>query len=133
MQESKQAFEYFPNKYGKDVRPYIGYFDFCNDDIKFTKENESKSAQLSYHYVVKDIKNDHEHHERIIAQRAAVLQDPASYTGFPYSDNGIFIVNGLAEITDANFIGEFGFDRLGMTGLYMGSFPASEFDIEKLS
>jgi hypothetical protein len=42
-------------------------------------------------------------------------------------------VNGFIDKNDGNFLRNFGISKIGDTGVYCGSYPASDLDVRKLT
>jgi hypothetical protein len=68
------------------------------------------------------------------------IQDPSQYDGelgksgsskWP-NVNEVFIVNGLINKADANFVGGLSFDKINDTGLFIGPYPQLEQDVEAM-
>mmetsp|Transcript_16995 Transcript_16995/g.26196 ORF Transcript_16995/g.26196 Transcript_16995/m.26196 type:complete len:427 (-) Transcript_16995:1239-2519(-) len=130
-------------KYGRDVRPMKGSFQFSNSDLTFQKDfsTGSKYLELSYYYL-RETETGQEIREREIRSnflRQIVIQDPHSYQGYFGDDPAffkdepeVFIINGYAEKVDGNFLPPFKPRRLGDSGVVIGQFIQTEEEVKIL-
>lgn len=44
----------------------------------------------------------------------------------------MFIVNGIIDKADGNFLGGLFFDKIGDTGIFLGTYPLWEDDVKKM-
>jgi hypothetical protein len=85
---------------------------------------------IKYKYLVRNDKKDTNVGERE-PSRALKILDPNDYQGelgkagsnvWRNVENA-FIVNGHVEMSDANFVGGFTFDKIGSTNIFIGPYP----------
>lgn len=96
--------------------------------------------RITYKYSIKNDKEDYTIWERE-PSRYAQIQEPYLYKGelgdsgtskWPNVDN-VFIVNGLINKSDANFVGGLSFDKIENTGIFIGPYPQLEEDVKTMS
>lgn len=74
-------------------------------------------------------------------KKSFMILDPSEYIGtlglqkssfWPNTDK-VFIVNGHCNKADGNFFSAFTFDQIGQTGIYCGTSPISQKDVQSLA
>lgn len=73
-------------------------------------------------------------------KRTIAIENPHNYRGqlganqtcFHGKSNKVFIVNGWMHKADGNFLNSFFYQQIGNSGIFMGSYPLYEMDIQRL-
>lgn len=100
---------------GEKVRPWEIIVRFSSVDFP---------QRLVYKYSLLNEINDTIIWERE-PSRYLILLDPSNFTGDTICRNldKAFVVNGIVEKADANFVGGMSFDKIGNTGITIGPYP----------
>lgn len=106
---------------GQKVRPWEFRVRLSHTDFK---------QRVTYKYSIRNDDKDYTVWERE-PSRYAQIQEPHMYTGelgqsgsskWPNVDN-VFIVNGVINKADANFVGGLSFEKIGETNIFIGPYP----------
>eukprot|EP00347_Sterkiella_histriomuscorum_P011252 403373163 len=112
---------------GQKVRPWEYRVRVQQSDFK---------QRITYKYSIRNDLKDYTIWERE-PSRYAQIQEPGFYLGelgdsgsskWPNVDN-VFIVNGMINKADANFVGGLSFDKIADTKLFIGPYPQLEEDV----
>lgn len=132
MSRAQRPFEWLLDKYGQLERPWEIIISFRNGELEFPNEiiyNYSKSNE-SGTSIVKERE----------PSRSMVIQQPETYNGELGKQDSIqwknsqyvWIVNGVIDKADGNFLGGLYFDKIGDTKIFMGTYPLVQDDIFKM-
>jgi len=132
MSRAQRPFEWLLDKYGQLERPWEIIISFRNGELEFPNEiiyNYSKSNE-SGTSIVKERE----------PSRSMVIQQPETYQGELGKQGSIqwknsqyvWIVNGVIDKADGNFLGGLYFDEIGDTKIFMGTYPLLQDDIFKM-
>ena len=123
------AQSWFPVKYGKDVQPYS-----CSVKIKTDVSLLSELPQIvEYYYTRVDTTKGTNAKERC-GLRKFELMKTDTYTGIIQNDGKKWIINGVVNIDDGNFLGSrFTYKKIDDMGVFIGSYPNSQGDIDDLN
>ena len=131
--ETKQRNEgWLQSKYGRDVNPCSYSLEIQNKDGDNC--GQWKNGKNIIEYFFKTNSGKERDPKRILQ-----IMDPANYQGqlglqknsHQYGDK-VFVVNGIIDKCDGNFISEFYFVEITQSQLVVGSYPQSESDIRQL-
>tara|TARA_B110000285_G_C15051138_1_gene577049 strand:- start:176 stop:778 length:603 start_codon:yes stop_codon:yes gene_type:complete len=96
---------------------------------------------ICYKYSIRNDSKDNTVWERE-PSRYIIIQNPEEtpYTGELGKQGSsqwknvdkVYLVNGHIEKADANFVGSLNFDKIGETGIFLGQYPQTEEDVDKL-
>lgn len=100
---------------------------------------DAKHRDFTYKYGLQKLFSNQTIWERD-PSRQMVLQNAGSYQGqlglrrnrFWFNTDIVYIVNGRVDMADGNFIGPFHIDKIGETGLFIGSYPFNGQDYDKI-
>lgn len=124
---------YIPSKFGdkNSNKPYQVCLLMSNN---FGEIGTDDRNIIEYNYSIKKdyVQSESWEWERQPARKINVMQ-PQYYKGNQSESlqllNDCFIVNGILEKFDTNFLSEFHVEKIGDTQIYVGSYPKSEGDI----
>lgn len=132
MSRPPRPVTWLPNKYGQPMRPWEVTVTFQMDELKLPSEifySYSKSNQQGTEIV----------NERGL-NRSFSIQPPEAYQGqlglqksVHWQHSGdVWIVNGVVDKADSNFLGGLFFDRVGETQILLGTYPLYDSDVVKM-
>lgn len=109
-------------------------------ELTLTFKSDQVQLPLEIFYFYSKRKNDGSHVVREREpNRSLVLMPPESYENqlegqgnSHQSDEKVWILNGIVDKTDANFMGGLFFDKIGDTNIVIGTYPLNERDILKM-
>ena len=126
----------FP-KYGAMMQPFECTIKFPNvEGSNFGQWKSGSGPKFCYSYQKRnDMKGVNQWEKE--PKRTFAIQNPSDYRGqlgaqkisFQHHTDRVFIVNGNINKADGNFHGNFYFNKLGDTGLTIGSAPSTDHDI----
>lgn len=132
LKRARKKFRWLYDKYGLEMRPWEA-------NIKM-KADRLENNEIIYSYSKSDPNQRDFIYERE-PSRIMEIQDPDNYRGELGLQKSsqwrnwdkVWIVNGHIEKADGNFLGELFFTKVGDTGVCIGTHPAKEEDVERLS
>lgn len=142
LHKTQYPIDWMFSKYGKKMQPYTCSVVFPNIEGGVNGawgENAVKNS-YKYKYQMKNRMTGEVINERD-PKKTFLILDPSEYIGtlglqkssfWPNTDK-VMIVNGHCNKADGNFYSDFTFDQIGQTGIYCGTSPVTQRDIQKLA
>ena len=131
MNRPQKPINWLIDKYGDLMRPWEIIISFRNGELDLPNE-------IIYDYSKSNAKGTVIVKER--EHRSMIIQSPESYTGQLGQQESIqwkncrkvWIVNGIIDKVDANFLGGLYFSKIGDTQVLIGTYPLKESDVHKM-
>ena len=140
MHKIPRAIHWMDTKYGKQITPWEVTVKFENTQgNNFGQWNNGEHNKLLYSFCKKNDLQGQLQWERE-PKRFLDIQDPSKYRGqlggqgssIWHNTDRVFIVNGNCTKADGNFIGDFFYRKIGETGITLGSYPATDMDVQTM-
>jgi len=140
MERAFYPIEWLIEKYGQPIQPWVYNmrFENINGDRCGQWKKTASLKNLSYRFAVAS-----QHHgiewERD-PPRTLSIANPEVYFGqvgstrsiYQQNSNQIFVVNGSAQVSHGNFIGDFEANQVPGQSIFVGNLPSSERHVNKL-
>lgn len=136
MMRSSRKDKWMFNKYGIEVVPWECSIDMSNLQNSATGEFKSED-EANFHYRFRKIRAKQGDEPEREPMRFLHLQRPGLYEGQlgccgntqQVNTSSVYIVNGMADKCDANFIGKFFFEHIQEFNVFLGNYPSDNSDI----